>query len=272
MAPTSHKDIRVSAKRTLYSFSLSSASLAQKDTSGAEGISRNRRAVPILHGAGEAVCSCSSFSERSDSQNICPAFFKVDMAELSFAGRRRAVAPGGGGRAGGDRIVQGEMTLRYSTATSSDVGRVHALERASYPEDEAATEEGIRMRIAEAGEFFVLAETESRTLAGFVNGTLTTGDALTHESMESHEPSGHLLCIHSVVVEEKQRRTGVGLRMLEHYLERLRSPDSRVKEVRLICKDKLKTFYTKAGFSLIGPSAVVHGKEQWFEMKLVLAP
>ena len=66
----------------MYSFSLSSASLAQKDTSGAEGISRNRRAVPILHGAGEACASCSSFSERSLERD---SDFKIS-AQFSLLG------------------------------------------------------------------------------------------------------------------------------------------------------------------------------------------
>ena len=41
-------------------------------------------------------------------------------------------------------------------------------------------------------------------------GTLTASDALTEESMASHDPSGQCLCIHSVVVEESLRRRGLG--------------------------------------------------------------
>jgi hypothetical protein len=33
-------------------------------------------------------------------------------------------------------------------------------------------------------------------------------------------------------------------------------------------QEYLKGFYTSCGFELIGPSAVVHGKDQWYEMRI----
>jgi len=81
-----------------------------------------------------------------------------------------------------------------------DIQRVAALEAASYPEDEAASETGIRFRQQHAGAFFQVARVGGDTqLVGFVNGTLSKGEQLEHESMSAHDPDGSLLCIHSVV-------------------------------------------------------------------------
>jgi hypothetical protein len=109
-------------------------------------------------------------------------------------------------------------------------------------EDEAATPEGIAMRMKEAGAFFMVRE-EGGKVVGFVNGTLSRSAELTHSSMGKHEPDvsgthgqrelmtlhssvcalsacgayeqGSTLCIHSVVTREDRRRQGLVI-PLEH--------------------------------------------------------
>ena len=111
----------------------------------------------------------------------------------------------------------------------------------SRQEDEAATADGIAMRMEKAGDFFMVRE-ESGQVIGFINGTLSTSEALTHDSMSKHEPDvsprfvivcrrkistpdlgsvlgrlpvlkGSTLCVHSVVTREDRRRQGqVGTR------------------------------------------------------------
>ncbi|RAW20839.1 hypothetical protein PC110_g22717, partial [Phytophthora cactorum] len=98
--------------------------------------------------------------------------------------------------------------LRLALLTEEDdIRRAVALEAASYPADEAATESGIRFRQKNAGPFFWVAylpkdDQESETLVGFVNGTLAAKDELDDKSMGHHDPHGSLLCIHSVVVDQ----------------------------------------------------------------------
>ena len=164
--------------------------------------------------------------------------------------------------------------LEYKQGDLSYCDRVFALEEQSYPADEAATREGIEKRMKEAGRFFLLA-TLSNEVVGVVNGTLTASSSLTHETMSTHDPNGTLLCVHSVVVSPAHRRKGLALAMLATYLARLRDENAKdsektVKEVRLLCKENLKALYQKAGFDLVGISSVVHGKDQWFEMKALL--
>ena len=146
------------------------------------------------------------------------------------------------------------------------------LQSESYPEDEAASLQSIEKRIKEAKQFFVLAQIKGHNrIVGFVNGTLTSSSALTHESMFSHEPQGSMLCIHSVVVEKTHRRKGFAAEMLMSYLKRI-SAFENIRDVRLICKKHLISLYEKVGFQLVGPSAVVHGKDQWFEMMFQVIP
>ena len=85
----------------------------------------------------------------------------------------------------------------------SDIQRVVALEAASYPADEAASDAKIRYRQQHAGAFFsaafVNSEESGDVLVGFVNGTLTASQELEEDSMSEHDPLGKTLCIHSVV-------------------------------------------------------------------------
>ena len=141
-----------------------------------------------------------------------------------------------------------------------------ALESSSYPDDEAATPEKIEFRLKHANPYFMVCEEEG-TVVGFVNGTLTKEATLTHHSMSHHEADGSLLCIHSVVVAPSHRRKGIGSFILEAYVRHVQDL-ANVQAIELLCKQGLRGFYEKAGFSFLGPSSVQHGSEQWFSMRL----
>uniref|UniRef100_A0A7S3GF22 N-acetyltransferase domain-containing protein n=1 Tax=Palpitomonas bilix TaxID=652834 RepID=A0A7S3GF22_9EUKA len=161
-----------------------------------------------------------------------------------------------------------DLKMELKAATLRDVEQLHSLELEGFPLDEAATMEGIRMRIEKAGDFFWLGEKHGTTV-GFVNGTLTVGDFLSHESMSSHNAAGETLCIHSVCIRKDLQRQGLGTALLSKYVEQIRA-NQQVKTVLLLCKPNLINFYERAGFYLVGPSDVVHGKDKWMEMKLAL--
>jgi GNAT superfamily N-acetyltransferase len=141
------------------------------------------------------------------------------------------------------------------------------MERISYPADEAASPESIRLRMTEAGAFFLVCYW-NEIPCGFINGTLSTSQQLSHESMAEHKPSGTLLCLHSVCVDAHYRRRGVATAMLTHYVSLIRKTQPQVVSIALLCKEHLQGFYNSCGFSLVGPSGVVHGQDQWFEMRL----
>ena len=129
------------------------------------------------------------------------------------------------------------MSIRFERCRREDLARVTAVERASYPADEAASATSLEMRQREAGEFFMVAravdesmdssglerarasdasgtaaaalDADARSIVGYVCGTLASGDVLDESTMSSHDPSGDVLAIHSVCVDERFRRRGV---------------------------------------------------------------
>ena len=172
--------------------------------------------------------------------------------------------------------MSAEDLVLSTPSVDLDLDEMYNLEAASYPIDEAATHEGMKFRLRVAGACFVVAKAKHQgkggeggggEIIGFVNGTKTLTSSLTHESMSTHDPDGKLLCVHSVVVREAYRRRGYGVAMLRAYCERMRK-DPGIAEIRLLCKPYLVSFYQQAGFTLLGESDVVHGKDAWMEMKM----
>jgi ribosomal protein S18 acetylase RimI-like enzyme len=187
--------------------------------------------------------------------------------------------------------------LQYRQATEADVPRLYELEAQCYPADEAASQDQVRMRMAEAGEVFMVAveqdegassqsssdsDSGSGRIIAFVNGTQTGLEQLSHDSMSQHERGGQYLCIHSVTVAPQFRRRGVGLAMLRHYVHWVRGksqvnrslssspPPLPITRLLLLSHAYLDGFYTSAGFTRIGVSAVVHGSEVWYDYGLTL--
>jgi len=147
---------------------------------------------------------------------------------------------------------------------------ISILEDACFPEDEAASKERIKYRIENASDYFYCAFRKSdNKLIGFVNGTLARGSKLEHETMANHDPKGESLCIHSVTVDPSLRRQNLGSWEMKHYLRSITEKQPNVKLILLLCKAHLISFYKACGFSLVGESDVVHGKEKWYEMKFI---
>lgn len=95
-------------------------------------------------------------------------------------------------------------------------------------------------------------------LVGFVMATGSQQPTLTAESMKHHEPAGRTMCIHSVCVDKKHRRTGIATALVREYIRRLvvlGDYDSAV----LIVHRELAPLYENCGFRVVGKSAVVHG-------------
>ena len=107
---------------------------------------------------------------------------------------------------------------------------------------------------------------------GFINATKCHSETLTHHSMSHHEPHGATLCIHSVCVSPQLRHRGIGTALLRHYVEYVVQQRPEVHRMALLCKRPLLEFYARAGFQLVGESAVSHGRDQWLEMKYPCLP
>jgi ribosomal protein S18 acetylase RimI-like enzyme len=163
------------------------------------------------------------------------------------------------------------VTATIRDALETDLERVAALEQASYPADEAASPAMLAHRLRVAGDAFLVATDDAGAVIGFVCGTRAAGARLTHASLHHHDPAGESLCVHSVVVSAGARRRGVGAALVAAIVARARARPG-VRRVLLICKEPLIGFYRRAGFTLVGPSDVVVGRDPWFAMAIPLSP
>ena len=82
----------------------------------------------------------------------------------------------------------------------------------------------------------------------------------------------HVSSTVQVCVDPMQRRKGIARRMLQGYKVMIQNLLPHIRSMNLICKQDLIKLYRGAGFELLGPSVVVHGKDQWYEMRQLLHP
>eukprot|EP00008_Paramoeba_atlantica_P012597 CAMPEP_0201487656 /NCGR_PEP_ID=MMETSP0151_2-20130828/14675_1 /ASSEMBLY_ACC=CAM_ASM_000257 /TAXON_ID=200890 /ORGANISM="Paramoeba atlantica, Strain 621/1 / CCAP 1560/9" /LENGTH=169 /DNA_ID=CAMNT_0047872763 /DNA_START=6 /DNA_END=515 /DNA_ORIENTATION=- len=145
---------------------------------------------------------------------------------------------------------------------------VFALEAEGFPADEKATKESLEFRLTKAGDFFYGAiNPQTSRVLGYVCGTLAEGEELAHEAMSNHIPTGESICVHSVVVATSEQKRGIGQEMMVRYAAVMKQ-NPQVKRGYLLCKDKLRHWYEKAGWEFVRVSPVVHGQERWLEMKI----
>ncbi|GAA5877760.1 hypothetical protein JCM3774_000747 [Rhodotorula dairenensis] len=183
----------------------------------------------------------------------------------------------------------------YDLVQASDVERAFEIETAGFTEDEAASLESLKYRQQHAGDYFLGAYEQrvpsedpsaggrgrgDRLLIGYACSTLTRQPTLTHDAMSTHEPDGTHVAIHSVCVALTHRNRGIASALLREYLARLErgiesskggqpSPatPTKIESALLIAHPELVPLYERAGFSVVGPSAVVHGAKPWIELR-----
>jgi ectoine hydroxylase-related dioxygenase (phytanoyl-CoA dioxygenase family)/ribosomal protein S18 acetylase RimI-like enzyme len=167
--------------------------------------------------------------------------------------------------------------LQYKLGTPDLVrDSLFSIEIESFPADEAASLEGMVMRVSSIKNFFLvcsdLTSGPDGPVVGFVNGTRTSSDELSHHAMDHHEPDGDVLVIQSVTVAPAYRRRGIATAMLKHYMRYVQQERQEVRAALLICKEHLIDFYASCGFAFFRESPVVHGKDTWYEMRCDLVP
>jgi PhzF family phenazine biosynthesis protein len=162
-------------------------------------------------------------------------------------------------------------TPTFQHLSPSDLHAAIAIELASYPSDEAASLQSLTHRQQVAPMAFLGMYDHDHTLIGFICSTCTNAPQLEEETMSTHDPTGVSLCIHSVVVKESHRRQGLATLMLRHYCTTVPYHFPLVKNMRLISKAHLISFYAQAsGFDFVQLWPFHHGQDHWFEMQLSL--
>lgn len=204
-----------------------------------------------------------------------------------------------------------EPTLLFRNVCPTDLAKITALEKASYPADEAASRAQIQHRQHHAAAFFRCAvlvneispinstnsadekDTNDASISfmndnldslndlgeivGFI--TATRCHKFDEESMKTHVPSGKYLAIHSVVVDEKYRKLGIGTRMMKDYINAIESIRANqagtklkypIEKIVLLSKMSNVPFYIRSGFAVMGKSQIQHGQDDWFDCEMVM--
>jgi ribosomal protein S18 acetylase RimI-like enzyme len=153
------------------------------------------------------------------------------------------------------------MEYRLQAPILENLTEIIKLETESYPPEEAASGETIKLRQQTASKYFTLiTEIGSDILLGFINGTCIIGNKITHESMTDHVPEGTTLVIHSVTISPISRRKGLGTTMLKKYVRYIAEECPEIDKILLLSKGYLLGLYVSCGFLLVGLSPVEHGK------------
>jgi len=167
--------------------------------------------------------------------------------------------------------------VKFRCAQPTDVPTCYDIQIWSYPQEEAATKSTLQYRQHHAAPYFRVAvlpadqkdhngSSDREKVVGFVCATRCID--FTSESMVTHDSSGPLLAIHSVVVRQEYRRQGLASSMLRDYIAAIKERDDGVEKVVLIAKAHLLGFYVKCGFTVTKPSDFVHGKDLWYELEM----
>ncbi|KAJ6504238.1 acyl-CoA N-acyltransferase [Mycena vitilis] len=165
------------------------------------------------------------------------------------------------------------LNLTFKNVPYKNLQQAIEIEAQGFPPDEAATLEAFQLRQSRAPDLFLGAYQNDSQLVGYICSTLSPDASLTHDSMSMHVPGASSVCIHSVCVSPTHRKQGVALRLLREYIARLEvahRENAPYERVLLITHEGLRPLYEKAGFEWLGPSAVVHGSQPWYEMRVVL--
>jgi len=158
--------------------------------------------------------------------------------------------------------------VHVSLIKAEDVAAAFDIEKNGYPEDEAASHEGLIYRQKEAGDFFYGAYKVDK-LVGYVCATRCAG--FDHDSLSVHDPAGPILAVHSVCVDKPYQKQGIARAMLKKYVELISLEEGNgVTSIMLMAKQHLIKFYVSCGFTCEGLSAIVHGQDPWFDFNLDL--
>jgi len=167
--------------------------------------------------------------------------------------------------------------IKFRQVAPAEISACFEIEKASYPKDEAASKSVLQYRQHFAGKYFrcavIVSEDDEdhhdvEQIVGFICATRCR--VFTEKSMDTHDSTGPLLAIHSVVVDKRYRGRGIATAMLRNYIENMMSSSMATDGVQrfvLLAKVHLLAFYLKAGFSVLRLSDIVHGQEPWYHLE-----
>ena len=159
------------------------------------------------------------------------------------------------------------MNLIIREARTSDLDRLMAIEKETFPPEEAAERGTFEYRILNFREWFLVAETDG-LLVGLINGRTTKMNAIEDELYEPNEViSGEYFALLCVETDPLWQRNGIASTLINYVINQAKNDG--LKGIILACKDVLIPYYKKLGFELVGVSESIHGGAVWYDMQML---
>lgn len=158
------------------------------------------------------------------------------------------------------------MKIRY--AATNDLDAVSELERACFPEAEAASKKSFADRLMHYPDCFWLMEDNGKIVA-MVNGMCSDNTVLEDRMFADaslHNKDGAWQMIFGVCTLPKYRKQGIAGTLIEAAVSD--SKNRGKKGLVLTCKEALLPYYARFGFVNEGVSLSEHGGALWYQMKL----
>ena len=157
-----------------------------------------------------------------------------------------------------------EMNIRH--VTSADLEVAYSIEIANFSENEAASYEAIKARIAKIPDTFLVAEIDGQ-VAGYIEGPVIHARHLTDDLFQTvtENPTiGGYIAVTSLSVADTFKGQAVGTKLIA-VLKDLACEQKR-EGITLTCHDYLIPYYEKNGFINDGQSKSAHGGATWYDM------
>ncbi|TXR54159.1 GNAT family N-acetyltransferase [Reinekea thalattae] len=154
-------------------------------------------------------------------------------------------------------------------AKKEDISRIAEIEKACFPESEAASLESFKKRFSVFSECFFVLECND-IIVGHINGCVFNAPELPdslYENANLHCPQGDYQTVFGLAVAPKYQHNGYASALTKHFIEF--SKNANRKGIVLTCKNHLIEFYESFGFSHQGVSSSSHGGSQWNDMLLI---
>ncbi len=152
----------------------------------------------------------------------------------------------------------------------NDLDECFLVETSSFPPEEAATRETIKLRIDAFPQGFLVAQMDGK-IVGMLNSAATNKDDISNEELKQlagHDANGKNMVVFALAVLPEFQKRGIANRLMTRFVEEARA--RKKKNVLLMCKSHLITYYQKMGFMHVGRSKSTHGGAEWHEMHLAL--
>lgn len=162
-----------------------------------------------------------------------------------------------------------KRALRLRRAAPADLAAIMQIENSGFSPAEAATRAAMNERIRLIGDTFIVAETPSGEVVGYIVGPAIAGRYLSDALFEQTRPNAEAaaapyLSVLSLAVARPYRHHGLAGRLLAEFAKVGRGQGRRA--VTLTCLERLVPFYEAHGYVNEGVSASAHAGEIWYNM------